>query len=66
MKGYVRNLFIDEEDEYSLDSVVHLFMSRLHQQYGTVMKMDKVVRNKIFQLELAVIKKEDAAAQGTT
>lgn len=46
-----------------MDSVLHLFMSRLGQQWDSVMKMPTERRKAIFQLELKVIENEEAQAQ---
>ena len=48
----------DEFKKYDLTSKVYIFMKRLHQSYNTVMLMDADVRDKIFEMEMKLLKEE--------
>lgn len=50
----------DEEfKKYDLTSKVYIFMKRLHQSYETVMLMDADERDKLFEMEMQLIKEEN-------
>lgn len=52
---------ISEDDEflrYDLTSKAYIFMKRLHQSYETVMLMDADERDRIFKMEMQLLKEE--------
>ena len=54
------SMFLPYRDpNYSIESIVHLFMKRLHQPYSEVMKMPTSVRDKIFTFEKSIIYEEN-------
>lgn len=61
----VRNLeklFLPYRDpNYSLESIIHLFMHRLGQPYDVVMLMDTEKRDTIFKMELQLMEQERQA-----
>ena len=48
----------DELKQYDLTSKVYIFMKRLGQEYNTIMMMDADERDKLFEMELKLIKEE--------
>lgn len=48
----------DEFKKYDLTSKVYIFMKRLHQSYNMVMLMDADERDKIFEMEMKLLKEE--------
>lgn len=48
----------DEFKKYDLTSKAYIFMKRLHQSYQTVMLMDADERDKLFEMEMRLIKEE--------
>ena len=52
----------DELSQYDLTSKMYLFMKRLHQSYKTVMLMDADERDRLFKMEMALIKEEQKQA----
>jgi hypothetical protein len=45
-------------EEYSLESIAHLFMTRLKETFKSVMFMPSKYRRKLFELEMKVIEEE--------
>lgn len=48
----------DEFKKYDLTSKAYIFMKRLGQDYNRVMMMDAEERDKIFEMEMKLIKEE--------
>lgn len=48
----------EDEEAYSLESKVYVLMKRLNQDYRVIMDMDSEERDKYFEMELELIKKE--------
>ena len=48
----------DELQKYDLTSKAYIFMKRLGQDYNRVMLMDSKERDKIFKMEMELIKEE--------
>lgn len=54
----------DEEDkQYDLTSKVYVLMKRLGQSYTEIMRMDAEERDKYFEMELKLMKKEAEDAE---
>lgn len=59
----INSLFLPKrEPNYSLSSIAHLFMKRLHQKYDDVMQMDEDIRDELFNIEHEIIQKENEQA----
>ena len=55
-------LFLPYRDpNYSLEAILHFFMKRLGQSYSEVMLMDRDRRDEIFDIEYALMRKENEA-----
>lgn len=48
----------DEFKKYDLTSKAYIFMKRLHQSYSTFMLMDADERDRLFEMEMKLIKEE--------
>ena len=48
----------DEDKQYDLTSKLYILMKRLGQDYQTILTMSAEERDKIFEMELSVIKRE--------
>lgn len=51
----------EEEKQYDLTSKAYILMKRLGQDYDKIMNMDAEERDKLFDMELTLIKKEAKA-----
>lgn len=49
----------NELEQYDLTSKVYIFMKRLGQDYNRVMMMDSEERDKLFEIEMKLIKSEN-------
>lgn len=48
----------DDGNGYDLTSKAYIFMKRLHQSYETFMRLESEERDKLFEIELQLMKKE--------
>ena len=48
----------DEEKKYDLTSKAYILMKRLGQSYPTIMQMDAVERDTLFEMEMKLIQEE--------
>lgn len=60
----MNSLFLPYRDpNYSLESIIHLMMNRLHQNYEVIMQMEQTKRDRLFNIELELMKKEAQTQQ---
>ena len=56
----------DEKDkQYDLTSKIYILMKRLSQSYDTIMKMDSEERDRLFEMEMSLIRKESRENENT-
>lgn len=53
-----KELSDDSEEKYDLTSKAYIFMKRLGQSYNSFMLMDADERDKLFEMEMKLIKEE--------
>jgi hypothetical protein len=53
-----KELAEDEGEQYDLTSKAYILMKRLGQGYDTILQMDADERDKLFKMEMELIKKE--------
>lgn len=54
---------VDEDKQYDLETRAYILMKRLRQGYTEIMQMPSSERDKFFDLEMALIKKEEEQAK---